>query len=262
VLPPQDDSDFWRQWNSQVAQQWNAYDQGQEAPTPYLGQFQQGYDYNRRLAALPLKDRLDLQYKESQNQLGLAQEQRLLSGQQFNQGIDRERLRMDMEAARRKAAGDPFADAATRVRAFEQGFGFNPLEALALAEQSPDWQKTGKISFPGSWQLDAMGRPTQLPGKTFPYDPQTHAYFSQLRSQMIPGYNTPMGQQGQQGLPASTFQPVSQPAAAPASDDRAKFEALKAKKRAEEEAAKAATYKHFEKIAPYIPQYSYELGGP
>lgn len=284
-LPQQDESDFWRNWNSGVADQWNTYDQTGEANPLNFGNAYSSHQLNQRLAALPFEAQQSYLMNQHrvgqdllQNQMARQQEGRLQSGQQFNQAVDRERLRMDMEAAKRKGMVDPFEAAATRMQVIERGLGVNPLEALSFAENSPDWQKTGQISFPGRWQLNPnTGKPEQLPGKQLPYNQEMHDFLSNLRSQIIPGYYTPRQQQAQADLTlpmpayaamqASRVNPTPRTpsTSAPENDPQFQgFQALKAKREAERNAAKLKSAQHYQSLSEggFIPSYSYELGGP
>lgn len=272
------DAKMMRDWNSRVAQQWNAYDRGEGVTPLDFGQFEREYDYNQKLAALPMSQRRAFQQDAFQNRLAMAQEGRLQAGQQFNQAVDREKLRMDMEAAKRKGMVDPFEEASKRMRAVEQGLGVNPLEALSFAESSPDWQNTGNVTFPGRWQLNPLsGKPEQLPGKQIPYNQEMHDFLSNLRSQVIPGYYTPRQQQAQSDLTlpmpayaamqAARMNPAPQASSAPAPENDPqllKFRELKAKKDAESRAAQLKTAQHYQRLSEggFIPNYSYELGGP
>lgn len=203
------ESDFWRQWNAQAANQWNARAQGLPETAPDFGQFSRDYSQAQQIAALPFKDRQTaLMNQESmaqnafQNRMAQRQEGRLMQGQQFNQELAQERLKMSQEAAMRKQ--DPYKEAADQMQIMERGLGANPLELLGFAERMPDWQKTGMIRLPGRWMRDPMtGEEKQLPGRDVPFDQNLFNQIGMLRSRLIPGY-------AHQGEPAQ--EPMAQPA--------------------------------------------------
>lgn len=195
------DEDFWRQWNSQAAQQWNAYDRGEAAPTPYFGQFQQAYDRNQQYAAMTPIQQHQVQQDYFSNRRAMMQDEQDIRDANARNAIAVQRLRL-ME----RQNNDPFSQSAERLRGLEQGLGANPLELAALADQMPNFQG-GMVRLPGRWQYDSLTQQEhQLPGRDIPLDLNTFNYIRQLRGQMIPGYDSapiqqPMNAPAQQMIP-------------------------------------------------------------
>lgn len=208
------DSGFWRGWNSQAANQWNAYDQGLDAPTPNFGDYSNQYAENQAISRLPFRDQQTAMMNRYRVAQDAMQNRRAQETQNFDQGMAMERLGLDMERARsaaevrqaqRDAANDPFKQASGQLQGLERGLGANPFELIGLADQTPDWQQSGMVKMPGRWTFDPMtGQETQLPGRSVPLDQNTYDFIRRLRNQMIPGYGQPQAS-AEQGMPQLAY---------------------------------------------------------
>lgn len=185
------DPNFWRQWNSAVANsgagQTSTLGEAWNLDTPDFGQFENQYNQAQFAASLPTKERLTYQQNQIENQLNSQREQRLIGSERFDRGIALQRLQMDMEAARAKQMGDPNESVWKELQNLERGFGHNPLEILNLADATPDWEKTGMVKLPPRYQIDPItGREMSVPGKDVRITPEYVAHLRRLRSQVLP----------------------------------------------------------------------------
>lgn len=130
-----------------VAKQWNAYDRGEAAPTPYFGDYLKQAEAAQLLQSLPAAQRATLAHYSALNA-------RQAQNDQFEHAVQLQKLKMAQEAA--VAKNDPDKQGWTEVNNMEKAWGINPFEAVDYYDSDPNAAKTGVIKLPGRWQVDPV----------------------------------------------------------------------------------------------------------
>lgn len=145
------EQDFWRAWNQRVA------DGGHQQ----MGQFQQEYNFNQGVQAMPLKDRIPLQYRMRQDALEAARnasmDQRQQHNDEFRRWNDIESLKLRAEAARRAAFNNSQSNLRTEVRDIGRQIGQNnPMDAWETIRTTPGGIFGGNVPLPDKNGVDQM----------------------------------------------------------------------------------------------------------